>query len=426
MTVPTRPPHRGRSRALPGSYAASLQWVPPGEGSWMQQADHFPRPVTASLEPMLEVWSTATTEYLHRLGLPIESAHLVAVNGLPYMSFRQPGRQPSKPPPAWMMRLAVHVLPSMRRAERRLRQVMAERPWVEGARRWYEDDRAPAERLMIDATSIDPWSLDDVELADHLEDRSRAVLDSMRQHLLLHEHDQFPVLLFALADDRLGPVAERGARPPRRVVAGVDGGQPGARRVACGRRRSHCDDPRRAALTRSGSLGGARRLPAAPRMAPGRRIRRRWPCLAELPSLVVALATSPPSSRRPRRPTRPGHRRRPSARAAHERDEFDRLLADAQVGYGLRDDNSAILMAWPVGLLRRSLLAAGDRLAARGAVPDAGLVIEALPAEVVAALRSGSSLDIDALVKRAEHRRRLKATEAPITLGPPEPPPRAA
>jgi rifampicin phosphotransferase len=423
-TDTTAPAEADPATALPGSYAASLRWIPPGEGSWMQQADHFPRPVTASLEPMLEVWSSATTEYLHRLGLPIESAHLVAVNGLPYMSFRQPGRQPSKPPPAWMMRLAVHVLPSMRRAERRLRQVMAERPWVEGARRWYEHDRAPAERLMIDATSIDPWSLDDVELADHLDDRARAVLGSMRQHLLLHEHDQFPVLLFALRMTDWG-------RSPSEALALLAGSSP----VSTGAS-AELDELRAAVDGRTATtLDELRSLGPEVSEALDTFLRRHgWrlvdgydvdgPCLAELPSLVATLATAAPSSP----DGHDGQHARDIADARvlvppDERNEFDRLLADAQVGYGLRDDNSAILMAWPVGLLRRSLLAAGDRLAARGALPDAGLVIEAVPAEVGAALRNGSSLDIDALVERAEHRRRLKATEAPIALGPPEPPP---
>jgi phosphohistidine swiveling domain-containing protein len=55
-------------------------------------------------------------------------------------------------------------------------------------------------------------------------------------------------------------------------------------------------------------------------------------------------------------------------------------------------------------------------------VPDAGLVIDAAPADVVAALRDGPPLDAEALAQRADHRRRLHATEAPVTLGPPEPP----
>lgn len=409
--------------ALPGSYAASLRWLPPGEGSWMQQADHFPRPFTPSLEPMLEVWSSATTEYLHRLGLPLQSAHLAAVNGLPYMSFRQPGRQPSKPPPAWLMQIAVHLLPSMRRAERRLRQVMADRPWVEGARRWYEHDRACAERRMIDATSTDPWSLDDIELADHLDERVRAMLHSLRHHLLLHEHDQFPVLLFALRMSDWG-------RSPSEALALLAGSSP----VSTGAS-AQLEELRAAVNGRTAAtLDKLRALgPEVSEALDAFLQRHGWrlvdgydvdgPCLAELPSLVVMLATSAPSI--------PDNHDGAHARAIagtrelappDERDEFDRLLADARVGYGLRDDNSAILMAWPVGLLRRSMLAAGDRLAARGVLPDARLVIEAAPAEVSAALRDGSPLDTDELGTRAEHRRRLNATEAPITLGPPEPP----
>jgi rifampicin phosphotransferase len=79
-------------------------------------------------------------------------------------------------------------------------------------------------------------------------------------------------------------------------------------------------------------------------------------------------------------------------------------------------------MAWSVGLLRRAMLAAGDRLAARGVLSDAALVIEAAPAHVSSAMRDDAPLDDEALGRCAEHRHRLRATDAPVTLGPPEPP----
>ena len=48
----------------------------------------------------------------------------------------------------------------------------------------------------------------------------------------------------------------------------------------------------------------------------------------------------------------------------------DPVLADARLAVASRDDHSGICGSWPVGLLRRALLASGERLHAAGRLDD--------------------------------------------------------
>jgi rifampicin phosphotransferase len=400
---------------------ATLTWRAPGPGSWELQADHFPRPVTPTMQSVVDVWSEATTRYVQDLGLPIREARMATVNGLAYTSFVSEGRQGAKPPPAWVMKLALRVVPSLRRTERRLAEVLDDRPWVAGVRGWYEEGRAAAIARMSSIAAVDPASLDDLELASHLRECQRLHLESAREHLGLHAHDQLPVLLFAVAAERWGldtgdalallagaSPASTGASPELEALREAVRGRPAATLAEL---RSLDPDVSSALDAFLGQHGW--------RLIDGYDVD--GPCLAEVPSLVVRLATT-------RHDDGPSEARVAAVARARDRvpvqhrDEFDRALSEARSAYGLRDDNGSILVAWPGGLLRRALRAAGARLAGRGELDDPDLVIEAAADEVAAALEAVTPLDEAELARRSAFRRSVRAADAPRTLGPPDPP----
>ena len=57
---------------------------------------------------------------------------------------------------------------------------------------------------------------------------------------------------------------------------------------------------------------------------------------------------------------------------AEHHDELEVLVADARDAVRLRDDNGALTAAWPMGLLRRAMLAAGCRPVPRRSDPGGG------------------------------------------------------
>ena len=68
---------------------------------------------------------------------------------------------------------------------------------------------------------------------------------------------------------------------------------------------------------------------------------------------------------------------------------------------GLRDDNGAVTAAWPAGLLRRAMLAAGRVLVDRGALSCTEHAVEVTVDELVELLEGRSPLDAEAIAARA-------------------------
>jgi pyruvate,water dikinase len=100
--------------------------------------------------------------------------------------------------------------------------------------------------------------------------------------------------------------------------------------------------------------------------------------------------------------------------AAEHHAELDQLVADARAAVPLRDDNGALIAAWPMGLLRRAMLEAGHRL---GWAPS-DLAVEATVDELVGLLRGAAGPPAAELEDRRAERRRWSQVGAPSQLGP--------
>jgi pyruvate,water dikinase len=105
------------------------------------------------------------------------------------------------------------------------------------------------------------------------------------------------------------------------------------------------------------------------------------------------------------------------------RSEFDELLGEARLTYRLRDERGIYSDIWASGLMRRAVLAAGRRLAARGRIHDAVDLVDADPDEMALLLSGSGGPSADELAARPAYRAAHTAKEAPATLGPPAPPP---
>ncbi len=391
-----------------------LRWDAPGPGSWELVADHYPRPITACLQEFGATWSEASTRWMQDVGLPIERATMANVNGFAYVSIDAGGNGPA--PPAWLMPVLVKLVPSLRRAERRLRTVFRERPWREAIANWYGRDRDRAIARMLALGTIDVSELDDAALAAHLDACFAELMQSAREHLAMHAHDTFPAGLFILdciewgvdQSDALDLLT--GSSPASRAAsAELDE----LRSAVAGRKAEDLDAVRafgpdvRAALDRYLERYGDR-------IIDGYDIDSAT--IREHPELVVRLATVPLSR------VSVDNARATTARLripAPQRAEFDERLEEARAAYGVRDDNSGILIGWPAGLVRRGFLEAGRRLVARGALTTVDLAIEATVDELTSALVGRSRVDGGELERRAAHRRSHRAADAPRILGDP-------
>ncbi len=399
-------------------------FAPPAKGQWISLRDHFPHALTPEYERLLcaampEGERGPFAEY----GMPVATLVARTVHGHVYVA-PEPllGGFRDGLPPRPLLWLAARVAPPFRRRNRRARTALAERPWLADAARWSASERASWADRCAALQGEDPAALDAAGLADHLRRAQALADDGYRRHFSLHGPDLLPTgLLVAWCLDR--GIAADDVLP---VLAGSSPASLGrgpeleALRAAVARRRwppETLEALRAAApveLSAFLAVHGCRVVTGYDLDAQ---------TLGELPALVVTLAGAPPVSAAAeadrdaaaegavaalRARVRPGEHR-----------DLERLVGDARATFGMRDDNGGLTAAWPVGLLRRAMLAAGRHLAERGALHDPAHGLELTVAELVALLLGGSEAPSGGEVEaRAEDRVRRSRLVPPPSLGP--------
>jgi pyruvate,water dikinase len=110
--------------------------------------------------------------------------------------------------------------------------------------------------------------------------------------------------------------------------------------------------------------------------------------------------------------------------AAHQA-RFEELLAEAREPYRLRDERVFYGDALAVGVVRRAVLAAGQRLKARGRVEHPEDLVDATASELLDLVEGRPGPSAAELARRAAWRRDTPLSSAPPRLGfePSEPPP---
>lgn len=252
----------------------------------------------------------------------------------------------------------VNAVGEGQRSEREWRAAAAirTRRWCQEARAWRDVER-PEWRNRLDlVAAVDPVRLGSVALADHVGEVAALIRRGVSRHFELHLADMIPL-------GRLLVAAARRGIAPSDVVAATAGRSPASGRVA--------------------ALGP-------------------W-------SLVGRLDVDAPTVAE--LAVRPGVDAVPPEPEIHARPWDDpamaELQADVDVTFWVRDDNATTLLSEPVGLLRRALLAASDRLAVD--------CVEATPAEVAALLRGETGPSAMTLDDRRRGRRVPPAPVEPPT-----------
>ena len=394
-------------------------FTPPGKGEWISLRDHFPRAVTPEYalllsDAMREGEAIPMAEY----GLPVKSLMVGLVHGHVYITPEPLLGQPSNSlPPLPALWAASRLLPAFRRRTKAARSVLANRPWLADAERWYATERGGwiAASRQLEAEDVD--ASDDASLADHLQ-RARAHASAgYRRHFALHGPDLIPTgLLLARCED--WGVA------PDAVLPALTGASP----ASLGR--GPLLDALRATATTAATspetIDELRSVAGAEldafladfgwRTVTGYDLDSLT--LGELPSLIVQLARPAPSSRATDTDGEAAVARLRSLVPSVHHAELDQLVHDARATFGVRDDNGAITGAWPIGLLRRAMVAAGRRLAAGGRLRDAHHALEVDVDELVLLLGGAATPTADEVAIRAKERAERSELVPPPTLGP--------
>ena len=309
--------------------------------------------------------------------------------------------------------------------------------WREDLRRWDEEAKPASIRAHLALQRVDPWALSDQQLLEHLVACYAHLGRMFEQHYRLVAPALLPT------GDFIAQISELSGTSPAELLVLTRGSAPvssgaedGLKRLAEAIR----DDEEAGALLGSGDppaeiLAALRARPGATGAATNAYLEMvecrlidgfdvGCPCGFELPEVLVqAIRRGVEGLDREGDAAEETERVRERVPSS-ERGRFNELLAEARHTYRLRDERSIYSSVWAMGLMRRAILAAGERLAAQGRIEQPAHLVDATYDELLSMLRGGRGPSAAEFAALSHFRITHTATEAPQLLGdPPHPPP---
>jgi phosphohistidine swiveling domain-containing protein len=397
------------------SASSDERWDKPGPGTWTLDGAHHVGPVTLVMQDVFpRAMANGFRSFTARYGLPISHIDVRYVNGAPYGSVVIAGVPPSDrpPPPAWLLRVLTRVHPELRRRDRQARTALAERTWHADLRRWFDELRPARQTSLRALQAVDPELLDDDQLAHHVEACVAELAAGLQEHFSLVGAASVPVGLYVLREAERGRTAGEAITDLTGAAAGSTAATlPVLRAIAAALADADVtpatlDDVRRASPVAATALDAylaeyGQRVVGAFDVT-GRR-------LVEMPDLVLRSIRTAAARAVP---------------AMKPVDDDDVVAADARLAVASRDDHAGISCTWPLGLLRRALLAAGVRLHEAGALDQPDHALDGTASEVAALLRRAPEAPTaSVLADRVATRSRLGTAAPPAILGRQEAPP---
>jgi pyruvate,water dikinase len=374
-------------------------------------------------------------------GVLLDYLDVAVINRFIYYAPRPVGAPKSAkgPPPKLLFQILQRLHPELRRRIRRAGEVFRERSWRQDVELWDRELRpgfaARGKALLAEDLS----RATDAQLADHMRRATALLKDAVFTHHRLNFCSLLPVgdfLIHAMEWTGLG------AGDLLQAMRGLSPDSAGATGELTELRKALLQAPDALALVKSGTadadvlaqlqsrqdaVGAAARAyvdVVGLRILGGYDVADRH--AREHPEMIIKVIKASVSGedmggREEAAKALAAIRARvPSAHHA----EFDALLAEARLVYRVRDERVFHGDTMANGIVRRAILAAGERLVSQGRAKDREDLVDATPDEIVALLEGRRGPSADELAERARWRRETPITVAPPTLGfEPSPPP---
>jgi pyruvate,water dikinase len=426
----------------------TLQWEAPGPVFWRQDDSHVPGIATRYLIEFFTATfnNPETWKGFRDYGLLVTSLDVRFVNRFMYLHPRlacAPEKPSSGSPPPLLLKLLFALHPELRLRKRRAALALATKRWRQDRVRWQQELGPQLREHLLALQQVDPTTLDDVGLREHLHATRTTLIEGYQLHFQLSPVDAIPVgdwLLRTCAWTGATPAEAmqvltgkaRGAVAPLTLLdhlAEVVRRTPAAREIL---QETHLEATACVERLRASDPAVAHALNAYLTDYGDRLVTGLDVCdltLRELPQVLLKSLAATVDGQATAHSSTEAKEVAAQLRSrvpAFARAEYDALLAEACFAFGLREDNVGITLYWPTGLVRRAILAAGGRLASRGRIERPEHLLEALCGEIDALLGGPETAPARGeLARRAEERRLLQGEHPPAGLGELEAPPPA-
>ncbi|HZE65292.1 MAG TPA: PEP-utilizing enzyme [Sporichthyaceae bacterium] len=397
-----------------------LTVTPPGPGPWELDPVHFPRPVTgywAEMHP--EPFSLGFGDFLAFYGIPLLKRLTAYPSGFCY------SQMVPVPPEEFPNRLA------------RAAEVFETKGWREQATEWEQVRKPASVQAHHEIQAIDPDKLSDEELVVHLRRCREHHAVMIRQHMAFTGTAVIPAgdfLVQTQAWTGLPTVQLLGLMRGASLVSG-GGSTQHAALVAAYRADPVARKALDAGYEPGASLESLRRADTPTgralndylefvgyRLLDGFDISGRY--ALEMPDVLLRSITTAIDSADVESDLEAQVAEVRSHVPEEHRDAYDSLLAEARIGYSVRDERGVYSDIWASGLMRRAAMAAGRRLRGRGRLHDAEHFVFANIDEMCRVLEGAQTPTADALAARFTYHQTYTAKDVPAHIGDdPMPPP---
>ena len=377
----------------------------------------------------------------HKYCLLLDHLEVAVINRFYYFAPRPVGAPKSAKgtPPRLLFEIMRRVHPEIRRRVAGAESVFRDRVWRQDVDMW---DRELRPRMAEQARALlaeDLSRATDAQLADHV----RRAADLLRTSTFNHHRLNFCALL-AVGDFLLSAMAWTGMSPGEllQTMRGLSPVSAGALDELKALRQGLLEAPDALALIRSGLPDGdilaqlqarSDKVGAAARAfvdVVGLRVLGGYDVsdrhAIEHPEMIVKVIRASLDGEDENR-LEAAARARAKIRdrvPAERRAKFDELLAEAQLVYRVREERVFHGDMLAIGVARRAILAAGQRLVNHRRAHEARHLVDATPHEIVALLEGRPGPSADELAARFRWREETPISAAPANLGfPPSPPP---
>jgi pyruvate,water dikinase len=418
-----------------------LKWQIDEPGAWQLDSGHFPVPLTRYFQPILrEEFPRGFREGSRKIGLLLSHFDHTFVNGFDYNCARPVGapKAAKGPPPFLVFKLLCWFHPEIRARLRTASATLERKAWREDLALWQNEVRPSSTKTHLELQRENPAELADDELVAYL---SRLRNNARHQYYL---HHRFTVSAFAPVGDFIAHVRDwtglsagellQACRQPKgvatvaseqfdRVVHELKGSSE-ARALLSG------NDPPSERLLALARLPGNVGVAASEWLEmTGQRLVTGYDIVdltaLEMPELLLRTLEAALLPRNSAHEARQelSVRVRDAVPDRH-RNEYDALLAEALSVSSLREERALVCDFWALGLVRRAVKEAGQRVARAGRAHDAAHLFDASHEEMLSLVLGQTGPSAAELKARYDYRTTTTCDGAPKWLGsPPAPPP---
>ena len=416
------------------------------EGYWESDTEHLPKPLSPMGRTFLiPSFTHGAAKMCETIGLPVDRIQYGDIGGWMYMRFVPLGGKDMTPPPAWLMKILLRLIPAMRARIQRATEFVNNHGVDTLVERWHNEWHPEISKRIIELRDVNLSMLSDEQLEVHLTQVIDLVMYGAEIHFPLGVVNPFVIYeLVTTVQELLGWDEAH----TMELVAGLSmkSTEPSRKLSELGQMAR--ENPLVHELIASaGTIDDIAKVDAEFAEAFQTYLREygcrglafdlNEPTIAESPALVlgwikdqIANQYDPLSDAAALATTREAAQARARAELAdrlpQERERFERALARAVRGYPVQEDNVFFTQGVPLALGRYAVLELGNRLFKKGAIETREDVCFLELEEARQAFKQdGGTRNVKALVSRRKGERAwAEQHRGPASYGkqPPAPP----